>query len=322
MIEMRSTIGELFETIDELLLLLLRGCVEFQGAVIYLFRGEFGCMLYTGDFRWETTSKRAEIGRSMLLSALGNDKVDILYLDNTYCNPSYSFPSREVAAQQVVDVIASHPEHDIIIGIDSLGKDLFLHIAQALKIKIWVWPKSLQIIYLLGFSINTLEGLNMMRPTIGIMPSGLPWKPLEGNTIVFGSSPHHSRSKLSTKVGSHSDVHKPNDNSKAVESYHEYIYTVPYSDHSCFAEIKEFVKLVQPTNLKGIVSSSSSYVYVRILRQKAVKELKMSLTNLLFASDNSTEAGKKSKKDDFLGVHVSRVSILRRLRRAKILELD
>ncbi|GMP54305.1 hypothetical protein CsSME_00019518 [Camellia sinensis var. sinensis] len=92
------------------------------------------------------------------------------------------------------------------------------------------------------------------------MPSGLPWKPLEGNTNVFGSSSHHSRSKLSTKVGSHTDMHKPNDNSRAMESYHEYIYTVPYSDHSSFAEMKEFIKLVQPTNLKGIVSSSSSYV--------------------------------------------------------------
>ncbi|XP_028071121.1 5' exonuclease Apollo-like isoform X2 [Camellia sinensis] len=216
------------------------------GAVMYLFRGEFGCMLYTGDFHWETTGKRAEIGKSMLLSALGNDKVDILYLDNTYCNPSYYFPSREVAAQQI-----------------------------------WVWRERLQIMDLLGFhdifttkvsvtrvravprysfSIDTLEGLNIMRPTIGIMPSGLPWKPLEGNTNVFGSSSHHSRSKLSTKVGSHTDMHKPNDNSRAMESYHEYIYTVPYSDHSCFAEIKEFIKLVQPTNLKDIVSSSSSYV--------------------------------------------------------------
>ena len=38
---------------------------------------------------------------------------------------------------QVVDVISSHPEHDIIIGIDSLGKeDLLLHIAHALKIKV------------------------------------------------------------------------------------------------------------------------------------------------------------------------------------------
>ncbi|CAL5336603.1 unnamed protein product [Camellia sinensis] len=316
------------------------------GAVMYLFRGEFGCMLYTGDFRWETTSKRAEIGRSMLLSALGNDKVDILYLDNTYCNPSYSFPSREVAAQQVVDVIASHPEHDIIIGIDSLGKeDLLLHIAQALKIKIWVWPERLQIMHLLGFhdifttkvsltrvravprysfSIDTLEGLNMMRPTIGIMPSGLPWKPLEGNTNVFGSSSRHSRSKLSTKVGSHTDMHKPNDNSRTVESYHEYIFTVPYSDHSCFAEIKEFVKLVQPTNLKGIVSSSSSYVdplyyFGRLpganlqsqgLRQNFVRKgherVKDVLNKSTLRSDNSTEAGMKrrSKKYDFLGVHV------------------
>ncbi|XP_028110505.1 5' exonuclease Apollo-like isoform X3 [Camellia sinensis] len=299
------------------------------GAVMYLFRGEFGCMLYTGDFRWETTSKRAEIGRSMLLSALGNDKVDILYLDNTYCNPSYSFPSREVAAQQI-----------------------------------WVWPERLQIMHLLGFHdifttkvsltrvravprysfrIDTLEGLNMMRPTIGIMPSGLPWKPLEGNTNVFGSSSRHSRSKLSTKVGSHTDMHKPNDNSRTVESYHEYIYTVPYSDHSCFAEIKEFVKLVQPTNLKGIVSSSSSYVdplyyFGRLpganlqsqgLRQNFVRKgherVKDVLNKSTLRSDNSTEAGMKrrSKKYDFLGVHVSRVSILRRLRRgAKILELD
>lgn len=71
------------------------------GAVMFLFRGEFGCMLYTGDFRWETSSEKAEIGRTMLLDALKGEKVDVLYLDNTYCNPSYVFPSREAAAQQV-----------------------------------------------------------------------------------------------------------------------------------------------------------------------------------------------------------------------------
>jgi len=68
---------------------------------MYLFRGEFGSMLYTGDFRWEVTCKIAEVGKTMLLGALKNDKIDTLYIDNTYCNPSYSFPSREVAAQQV-----------------------------------------------------------------------------------------------------------------------------------------------------------------------------------------------------------------------------
>lgn len=73
---------------------------------MYLFRGEFGCQLHTGDFRWEERSDRARIGREMLLNALKNVKLDFLYLDNTYCNPSYSFPSREVAALQVCSLFS------------------------------------------------------------------------------------------------------------------------------------------------------------------------------------------------------------------------
>lgn len=69
---------------------------------MYLFRGEFGITLYTGDFRWELGCKIAHMGKNMLLNALNNDKIDTLYIDNTFCNPSYSFPSREVAAQQVM----------------------------------------------------------------------------------------------------------------------------------------------------------------------------------------------------------------------------
>lgn len=38
---------------------------------------------------------------------------------------------------QIVNIIASHPDHDIIIGIDSLGKeDLLLHISRMLEIKV------------------------------------------------------------------------------------------------------------------------------------------------------------------------------------------
>lgn len=68
---------------------------------MFLFCGDFGCLLYTGDFRWEASSDRGRIGRATLLNALKDDTVDILYLDNTYCNPSYDFPPREDAAQQV-----------------------------------------------------------------------------------------------------------------------------------------------------------------------------------------------------------------------------
>ncbi|CAH1414481.1 unnamed protein product [Lactuca virosa] len=112
---------------------------------MYLFRGDFGKMLYTGDFRWEVTSKITEIGKNMLLSALNNHKVDTLYIDNTYCNPSYSFPSREVAAQQEasrskpatdkdkenVDAVALHKRHDSIVLqwiYSTISKDLLITI--------------------------------------------------------------------------------------------------------------------------------------------------------------------------------------------------
>jgi len=68
---------------------------------MYLFRGDLGCMLYTGDFRWELGCDKARRAKQALLDALGGDTIDVLYLDNTYCHPSLNFPSRPVVAEHV-----------------------------------------------------------------------------------------------------------------------------------------------------------------------------------------------------------------------------
>jgi hypothetical protein len=68
---------------------------------MYLFRGDLGCMLYTGDFRWELGCEKARRAKQALLDALDGDTVDVLYLDNTYCHPSLNFPPRPVVAEQV-----------------------------------------------------------------------------------------------------------------------------------------------------------------------------------------------------------------------------
>ncbi|KAL7142239.1 hypothetical protein ABFS83_08G110700 [Erythranthe nasuta] len=308
------------------------------GSVMYLFRGDFGCMLFTGDFRWEVTGSGVENRRAMLLDALKNETLDTLHVDNTYCNPKYSFPSREVAARQVVDIISSHPKHDIVIAIDSLGKeDLLLHISRELDIKIWVWPERLQIMHLLGFhehfttqtsltrvravprysfSIETLEALNTIRPTIGIMPSGLPWA-TEQNGNPFSSS--------------------------------EYIFVVPYSDHSCFSEIQEFIELLRPIKIKGIVSSSSCcidpcYYFDHLCgTQQAIWRIQGKIENdegvdtsveaAVIKSSSAKEANEEEKESstvvgrkrrrildqvDFFGIRVSRVSLLRRLCRGGV----
>lgn len=48
------------------------------GAVMFMFRGEFGHVLYTGDFRWETTGERSQKARAMLLDALNGANIDVL----------------------------------------------------------------------------------------------------------------------------------------------------------------------------------------------------------------------------------------------------
>lgn len=140
-----------------------------------------------------------------------------------------------------------------------------------------MWPERLQTMHLLGlhanfttkttltrvravprysFSVETLEGLNTMRPTIGIMPSGLPWALKKAG--CKDKSCDLSSMKTETSIDLHMNMRNRYTNN--IEKHHQYIYTVPYSDHSCFPEILEFVKFLCPSNIKGIVSSSSSYV--------------------------------------------------------------
>ncbi|KAF7823076.1 5' exonuclease Apollo-like [Senna tora] len=339
------------------------------GSVMLVFRGEFGCLLYTGDFRWEANCERAARARDMLLGAIKDEVVDIIYLDNTYCNPSYDFPSRQVAAQQVVNIILSHPEHDIVIGINTLGKeDLLLHISRELKIKICVWPERLQTMHLLGFndifttntsitrvravpqysfSIDTLEALNTMHPTIGIMPSGLPWvkKGLQKSENLYSSflTSRSKRGRWSANGEVRSD--QPVTNIGLIERFHEYMYSVPYSDHSNYAEIKEFVKLVRPTKLKGIVSSSTCYIEpmyylgpfcgvnrpAQKLHSKheskgSVERAEAVSTKSSFHNDNFEESENKRIKTSKVkssGFRLSKFSGLRRMSRgAKIYETN
>ncbi|OAY78409.1 5' exonuclease Apollo [Ananas comosus] len=223
---------------------------------------------------------------------------------------------------QVVDIITRHPNHDVIIGIDTLGKeDLLLHISQALGTKIWVWPERLQIMHLLGFddifttnsnltrvravprysfTFDTLESLNTIHPTIGIMPSGLPW-----DSKIFNND----------------------------DKLHQYAYPVLYSEHSCFSELQEFMKLVQPSIVTGIVSSSFCYINPRHyfsrlnnFNYEKAESLKGN-RNKSFLRPTGSNRLKVRKEGKFkiagLSFHRGRVAIMRKERRgAKIAETD
>uniref|UniRef100_A0A804R126 DNA repair metallo-beta-lactamase domain-containing protein n=1 Tax=Zea mays TaxID=4577 RepID=A0A804R126_MAIZE len=197
------------------------------GSLMYLFRGDLGCMLYTGDFRWELGCDEARRAKQDLLDALDGDTIDVLYLDNTYCHPSLNFPPRPVVAEQVIDIIRSHPDHEVIIGVDTLGKeDLLLHISRALQTKTSL--TRIRAVPRYSVTIDNLEALNTVCPTIGILPSAIPclWKSSEGKA--------KSKGRSSVK-----------------------------SIRSSGRELEDFMHTVRPWTVSGIVSSSFCYVNPR-----------------------------------------------------------
>ncbi|EFJ25145.1 hypothetical protein SELMODRAFT_100130 [Selaginella moellendorffii] len=243
------------------------------GAVMYVFHGEFGCVLHTGDFRWNNDRCTLEERKEALREAIGGAQVDFLYLDNTFCNPLFCFPSRNAAATRVIELIRGHPEKDIVIGIDNLGKEeLLLSIAQALETKICVWPQRLKTMHLLqlpdvfttdtsitriravprcSVSTRSLKLLNEIRPTLGILPTGC-------LCLCNPSSGRKPKPKLLCSESCYKSRERTSDN-QAADASSRLINVVPYSLHCCFSEARDFVDLIRPKSVLGIVKSSTDY---------------------------------------------------------------
>lgn len=64
-------------------------------------------LLFSGDFRYSP---------SMLRELCLRTSIDVLYLDNTNCDPNRELPTRQRATQQIKEIIRSHPDCTIVIG--------------------------------------------------------------------------------------------------------------------------------------------------------------------------------------------------------------
>ncbi|NWI66331.1 DCR1B exonuclease, partial [Todus mexicanus] len=226
------------------------------GSVMFLFEGAFGTILYTGmgrvaaapprpsprahgrvfagDFRYSPSMQDEPLLRGR--------HIDRLYLDNTYCQPGQHLPSRQHATRLAARIIRMYPQHHVVIGLYSLGKETLL-VDLAMEFSTWVVvsPSRLEQMRLLELPdvFTTEEGAgriravdfaeicrgtlvrwNMLHPTIAILPTGRPVK-----------------------------VTHPN------------IYPIPYSDHSSFSELCEFVEWLKPCSVIPIVKGGMCQAY-------------------------------------------------------------
>ncbi|XP_028265872.1 5' exonuclease Apollo isoform X2 [Parambassis ranga] len=199
------------------------------GSVMFLFEGYFGSILYTGDFRYTPSMLREPCLRN-------NTTIDVLYLDDTNCDPNRTLPSRQRATQQIKEIIRSHPTHNVVIGLYALGKESLL-LELAMEFKTWI-----------EVSFERMETLKALE-----LPDVFTTEPGAGRIRVVKQSEICSASLHQWNKEQPTLAIFPT--SRHLISFHPSVHVVPYSDHSSYQELEDFVSALKPTSLVPLVGN-------------------------------------------------------------------
>ncbi|XP_037356058.1 5' exonuclease Apollo [Talpa occidentalis] len=205
------------------------------GSVMFLFEGYFGNILYTGDFRYTPSMLKEPALRV-------GKQIHTLYLDNTNCNPALVLPSQQEAARQIIELIQKHPQHNIKIGLYSLGKESLLE-QLALECRTWVVlsPQRLELVQLLGLAdVFTVEEKAGRIHAVNHME-------IRHSAMLRWNHSHPTIAILPT--------------SRKIHYSHPDIHIIPYSDHSSYSELRAFVAALKPCRVVPIVRRQACWDY-------------------------------------------------------------
>ncbi|XP_043944270.1 protein artemis-like isoform X2 [Protopterus annectens] len=219
------------------------------GSVMFLFEGNNGTVLYTGDFRLAM----GEVARMELLHS-GNRVKDLqnVYLDTTFFDPKYyQIPSREQCLQGITELVQSwisnSPYHVVWLNCKAAyGYEyLFTNLSDEFGIKVHVnkldmFKKMPEIIYHVTTDRNTQvhacrhprdeEFLQGNRLPCGVTAkNGTPLRiiSIKPSTMWFGE--RTKKTNVIVRTGESS-------------------YRACFSFHSSYSEIKDFLTHLQPVN--------------------------------------------------------------------------
>ncbi|KAK4435776.1 DNA cross-link repair 1A protein [Sesamum alatum] len=223
------------------------------GAIIILFEPPNGKpVLHTGDFRFCEEMKD--------LSILQACPIHTLVLDTTYCNPQYDFPKQDAIIQFVIDAIqaeAFNPKTLFLIGSYTIGKEkLFIEVARALRKKVYVTAAKLRLLECLDLPHEEMQWftLNEQESHIHVVPM---WTIASFKRLKQMSNQYMGRFSLVVAFSPTGWSFGKGKKSTGRRWQQGTIirYEVPYSEHSSFTELKEFVRFISPVDIVPSVNN-------------------------------------------------------------------
>ncbi|XP_024963152.1 DNA cross-link repair protein SNM1 [Cynara cardunculus var. scolymus] len=217
------------------------------GSIIILFEPpSCKAILHTGDFRFcEDMTK---------ISSL-QTRVHTLILDTTYCDPQYDFPKQEAVVQYVLETIqaeAFNPRTLFLIGSYTIGKErLFMEVARVLRKKVYVTAAKMRLLECLGMPKEDMQWLTLdeSESHIHVVPM---WTLASFKRLKHASNMYMGRYSLIVAFSPTGWTFGKGKKSSPGRRWQQGTiirYEVPYSEHSSFTELKEFVKFISPENI-------------------------------------------------------------------------
>ncbi|KAG5535352.1 hypothetical protein RHGRI_023200 [Rhododendron griersonianum] len=229
------------------------------GAVQFLFRipgsgggGKSETYVHTGDFRY-CDSMKLELGLTEFVGC------DAVFLDTTYCDPKFLFPSQEESIEYIVSVIERFGVENegsvksvlFLVATYVIGKErILLEIARRCKRKILVDSRKLAILRVLGLGKDdafTEEESESDVHVVGWNVLGETWPYFRPNFVkVKEIMNERGYSKVVGFVPT-GWTYEVKRNKFAVRTKDEFeIHLVPYSEHSNYDELREYVRFLKP----------------------------------------------------------------------------
>ncbi|CAA7030310.1 unnamed protein product [Microthlaspi erraticum] len=228
------------------------------GAVQFLFKvksenGGFERYVHTGDFRF-SDSMRFD---SSLIGFIGCDGV---FLDTTYCNPKFVFPKQDESVDYVVNVIDKIDEEEtketkkkvlFLVATYVIGKEkILIEIAKRCKRKIFVDARKMSILSILGCGEEGMFTEDEDESDVHVVA----WNVL-GETWPYFRPNFVKMNEIMVEKGYEKVVgfvptgwtYEVKRNKFAVKCKDSMeIHLVPYSEHSNYDELREYIKFLKP----------------------------------------------------------------------------
>ncbi|KAL8472656.1 hypothetical protein ACS0TY_029752 [Phlomoides rotata] len=209
--------------------------------------------VHTGDFRYCDEMKN----ESVLSEFIGADAV---FLDTTYCNPKFVFPRQEESIDYIVGVIERlGVQNDGAVGKNALflvatyviGKErILMEISRRCKRKIHVSGRKMSVLCALGLGesgVFTEDELESDIHVVGWNVLGETWPYFRPNFVKMKeimSAKGYSKVVGFVPTGWTYEVKRNKFSVRTKDSFE--IHLVPYSEHSNYDELREYVKFLKP----------------------------------------------------------------------------